>query len=105
MFVFRYYLTSFEAAVEYVHSENVQLTSRHAPSPLRGPSVPPQLRLRSNSGAMAEETQQFFQLVAEGDVGNLREMLEKAEVERSSFQNQFCHPLCNCSKCMRLMDK
>ena len=104
----RYYMTSFEAAVEYVQSDHVQLTSRHphpaqAPSPVRGP--PPPLRLRSNSGAMAEETRQFFQLVTEGGMEKLREVLEKAEQEKSSLQALFCHPLCDCKKCIALIDK
>ena len=99
----RYYLTSFEAAVEYVHSENVQLTSHHTPPSVWGPSVP--IRLRSNSGTMAEETRQFFQLVSKGSEEQLREILRKAEVEKTSYKALLCHPLCDCSKCIRLLDK
>ena len=96
-----YYLTSFEAAVEYVRSDHSQLSAR-APVPhIRQADVQ---RLRSNSG-MDEDTRHFFSLVAEGSLQQVRSMLEKAELEKTSLQSRLCHPLCDCRKCSVLLDK
>ena len=100
LFVCSYYLTSFEAAVEYVRSEHMQQSTK-ALSHIGQVSVQ---RLRSNSG-VDEETRQFFTLVTEGNVQQVRSMLEKAELEKSSLKSRLCHPLCNCRKCSVLLDK
>ena len=86
--------------MEYVRSEHAQLAST-APSSIR--HAP--LRIRSNSNGVSEETDHFFNLVLEGDVALVRKRLEKAQIEKSSFKSQLCHPLCDCKKCIALLDK
>ena len=86
--------------MEYVRSDHVQPSP--APSHISQADLQ---RLRSNSGAVEEDTRHFFSLVCEGQVGPVRQMLEKAELEKTSLQSQFCHPLCDCKKCISLLDK
>lgn len=106
LFSHRYYLTSFEAAVEYVRSEHVLLMA-HAPSAIKPPTTVTtvQQRIRCNSSGVAEEARHFLNLVSQGDVAAVREMLEKAQVEKSSFKSQLCHPLCSCKRCAELQER
>ena len=87
--------------MEYVRSEHVQLTNQAPPSSINQTTVQ---RLRSNS-SVDEETRQFFNLVSEGDLNAVNQLLENTRMEKTSLQSRLCHPLCDCEKCTALLDK
>jgi hypothetical protein len=92
--------------VEYVRSEHVQLTN-HTPSSIKLPHTVTtvQQRIRCNSSGVAEEGRHFFSLVSSGDLKAVRDMLDKAQVEKSSLKSKLCHPLCSCKRCTELQER
>ena len=89
--------------MEYVRSEHVQLRSSTSSS--SGLAQAKVHRIRSNSSSMQEATEVYFKLVAEGDSEAVKEMLDKAMQEKDNLKSLLCHPLCDCRKCTRLLDK
>lgn len=99
----RYYLASFEAAVEYVRNEAQKIEV--STTGLDKASVE---RLRSSSNVASEDSdpiKQFFKGVYEGNVEMVQKLLDHTQHEAEAAKAKMCHPLCNCDNCTALMDR
>ncbi|XP_064398066.1 ankyrin repeat domain-containing protein 27-like isoform X2 [Halichondria panicea] len=94
---FTYYMTSFEAAVEYIRSEAHEIATLTS-----GINQVTVQKLRSSS---LHDGGDFFETVCRGDVAAIRSLLKREAAEAESFKSRLCHPLCTCSSCRTLIDK
>lgn len=101
-----YFLTSFEAAVEYVRNEAQQLATMNISS--SSINTTKYKRLRSNSGMVDEDSdpiKMFFKSIRNGDVEAVKAHLKNVQTEHEEFKAKMCHPLCNCKECMALQER
>ena len=102
----RYFLTSFEAAVEYVRNEAQQLATMNVSA--SGINTTKFKRLRSNSTMADEEgdpIKMFFKSICNGDVEAVKDHLQNVQSEHAELKAKMCHPLCNCKECTTLQER
>ncbi|KAL5467287.1 hypothetical protein EMCRGX_G031494 [Ephydatia muelleri] len=93
---FLYYLTSFEAAVEYVRTE--------VPKNMSSSSLLSSLT-RSTSATESSENavSLFFKYIQRNNLEEVKTLLDEEGIGLTA--DDFCHPLCTCEKCTTLVEK
>uniref|UniRef100_H2YI55 VPS9 domain-containing protein n=1 Tax=Ciona savignyi TaxID=51511 RepID=H2YI55_CIOSA len=84
-----FYLATLEAAVEHVRHRNVKIDK---------------IKVLSSHGSV-QELQHFFEMISNGDVASVDRMLRQAEDLRNLHNHDKCHPLCECTNCIKLSNR
>eukprot|EP00794_Sanderia_malayensis_P018918 gene18918-20822_t len=101
---FQFYLSSIEAATEYVRSKKLNhligLSHAQRQSSLGGLFQ----RLDSTERAQGPSTVELlFEDIRNGKMDNVLQMLRKGKEISKPLNEQLCHPLCSCDSCEKLM--
>lgn len=93
---FLYYLTSFEAAVEYIATGELE---KNVGRDFRKPKIPDDSGMDEIGKANMSILNSFFQSICSGDIQAVQKIILKSREIPDGISQELCHPLCDCNKC------
>ncbi|XP_035192873.1 ankyrin repeat domain-containing protein 27 isoform X2 [Oxyura jamaicensis] len=95
-----YYLTSIEAAIEYIRRGN--LSDRSTESDRLCDKLLLRQRMNLLSQMSATPIDSLFKHIASGNQEEVEQLLSQGDSDKDTIQ-KMCHPLCYCDKCEKLV--